>query len=194
MRGICKKPGQMEAWRNAFARLGAMPDVQKVYEDVAWGDEAWFRYVVERLSQSWRAAGLEPTEIDFAFFIDRSIHMGWGGNRFDAVDKALMDLKNCTTPASFTNARARLAVADAVRAKARPDDRMARDAMFLVDAQDNLADAMALSPSWPKNWKTLWAKRSGISASDVGLSDDRPAVGFDDYLRASAPAAKPNAG
>ena len=194
MRGVCKKPGQMEAWRNAFARLGAMPDVQKVYEDVAWGDDAWFRYVVERLSQSWRAAGLEPTEVDFAFFIDRSIHMGWGETRFAAVDQALQDLKNCTTPESFTNARARLAVSDTIRAKARPDDRLARDAMFLVDAEDKLSDTMAMSPTWPKNWKTLWAKRSGISASDVGLSDDRPAVGFDDYLRASAPADKPSAG
>jgi hypothetical protein len=194
MQTICKKPGQMAAWRNAFARLGAMPDVRKTYEDVAWGDDAWFRYVVERLNQSWRAVGLAPTEVDFAFFIDRSIHMGWGDSRFAAVDQALLDLKNCTAPAAFTNARARLAVADAVRPKARPDDRLARDAMFLVDEEDQLADAMAASPTWPKNWKTLWAKRSGIAASDVGLSDDRPAVGFDDYLRAAAPAATSDAG
>jgi hypothetical protein len=194
MVSICKKPGQMDAWRAAFARLGAMPQVQATYEDVAWGDDAWFRYVVERLATSWRAAGLEPTEIDYAFFIDRSIHMGWGENRFDAVDKALADLKSCVTAQAFTNARARFAVSDAVRAKARPDDRLGRDAMFLVDAEDNLADAMAQSPTWPKRWKTLWAKRSGIAASDVGLSDDRPAIGFDDALRAADTAPSGKAG
>ena len=179
MTKICKQPGQMEAWRTAFAKLGAMPDVQKTYEDVAWGDDGWFRYVVERLETSWRNAGLEPTEVDFAFFLDRSIHMGWGDARFAAVDAALANLKNCVAPEAFTNARARLAVSDAVRAKAHPEDRMARDAMFLVDSEDKLADAMAQS-NWPKNWKALWAKRSGISASDVGLSDDRPAAGFGD--------------
>jgi hypothetical protein len=194
MEGVCRKRGQMTAWRNAFARLGAMPAVQAAYEDVAWGDEGWFRYVVERLSRSWQEAGLEPTEIDFAFFIDRSIHMGWGDARFAAVDKALADLKNCVAPEAFTNARARLAVADVVRAKAHPEDRIARDAMFLVDSEDKLSEAMTQSGTWPKNWKALWARRSGIAASDVGLSDDRPAAGFDDYLRAGQNGAAPGPG
>lgn len=182
MQKVCKQPGQMEAWRAAFGRLGAMPETRAAYEEAAWGEDGWFRYVVERLWSSWRAAGLEPTEVDLAFFIDRSIHMGWGENRFAAVDKALADLKACTSEKDFTNARARLEIADLVRAKAHPEDRMARDAMFLVDAEQELAPVMARSATWPKKWKTLWKNRTGIAASDVGLSDDRRAVSFSDHM------------
>jgi hypothetical protein len=178
METICKKPGQKEAWGRAFARLGAMPSVQAAYDAAAWGDQAWFRYVVERLDKTWRGAGLAPSEVDFAFFLDRSIHMGWGEPRFVAVAAALADAKACMLPSAFTNARARLVVADAVRAKAKPDDRLARDAMFLVDDEKKLSDAMGASPTWPKHWKRLWAARAGISASDVGLSDARPAPRF----------------
>jgi hypothetical protein len=178
MESVCAKPGQMQAWSAAFAELGALKETQTAYEDAAWGDSAWFRYVVERLEQSWREAGLSPTEVDFAFFLDRSIHMGWGEPRFDAVDAALKTARYCMTPKEFTNARARLIVADAVRARARPEDRLARDAMFLVDADDALDDAMKSSRTWPQNWRKLWRARTGIAASDVGLSDDRPAPVF----------------
>lgn len=178
MEQVCKQPGQMQAWSRAFARLGAMPSVQAAYDETAWGGEGWFRYVVERLDKAWRSAGLEPSEVDFAFFLDRSIHMGWGEPRFDAVEAALKAARSCMTPEAFTNARARLVVADAVRARARPDDRLARDAMFLVDDEKALARAMDGSPTWPRNWKRLWAARAGVSASDVGLSDARPAPRF----------------
>jgi hypothetical protein len=180
MERLCQQPGQMRAWSRAFARLGAMPETQRVYESVAWGDSAWFRYVVERLERSWRAVGLEPTEVDFAFFLDRSIHMGWGAARFEAVDAALADARSCLSEKAFTNARARLIVADAVRAKAREEDRMGRDAMFLVDSESTLREAMRRSPTWPKAWKRMWSQRTGIAASDVGLSDARPAPRFGD--------------
>jgi len=104
--------------------------------------------------------------------------MGWGEPRFAAVEAALADARACLTPAAFTNARARLIVADAVRAKAAPEDRLARDAMFLVDDEKALARAMDGSPTWPSNWKRLWAARAGVAASDVGLSDARPAPRF----------------
>jgi hypothetical protein len=178
MEGVCKQPGQMAAWMRAFARIGAMPEAQAAYEDAAWGDKSWFRHVVERLDKIWRKAGLEPTEVDFAFFLDRSIHMGWGEARFAAVRLALAEARACTAPGRFTNAHARLVVADLVRAKAQPDDRLARDAMFLIDDEKALRQAMASSPTWPKNWKKMWKARTGIAASDVGLSDTRPAPRF----------------
>jgi hypothetical protein len=175
----------MAAWSAAFAQLGALPETQAAYDEAAWGDSAWFRYVVERLERSWREAGLEPTEIDFAFFLDRSIHMGWGEPRFDAVDAALRNARYCLTPEAFSNARARFVVADAVRAKAQPEDRMARDTMFLIDAKNELAGAMGASHSWPENWRKLWKARTGIAASDVGLSDDRTAPLFPDQSEPS---------
>lgn len=177
---LCGQKGQMAAWERAFARLGAIPEVRRAYDEQAWGDDAWFRYVVERLSRSWREAGLEPTEVDFAFFLDRSIHMGWGEPRFDAVDAALARLKAEVPPEAFTSARARFAVADAVRPRAHPEDRMARDAIFLVDAEDELAEAMAASPTWPRAWRTSWRLRANIAASDVGLSDAYLAPEWDD--------------
>lgn len=183
MEGLCKEPGQMDAWRRAFARLGALEEVRRAYEDVAFGDSAWFRYVVERLARSFREAGLTPSEIDLAFFIDRSIHMGWGTARFEAVDAALAAARESAGPAGFTNARARFAVAAAVAPKAHPEDRLARDAMFLIDAADELAPAMMAAEGWPENWRALWLERAGIAASDVGLSDARPAPGFDDAVR-----------
>lgn len=183
MQRICKRPGQMSAWRKAFARLGAHQEVRDAYEEVAWGDSAWFRYVVERLTRAWREAGLEPSEVDHAFFVDRSIHMGWGANRFAAVEAALAAAK-ASDPERFGNARGRLAVAAAVTPKARPEDRAARDAIFLIDAEEELAPLMGAAQGWPADWRAMWAQRAGISAADLGLSDDRPAPGFDDHLRA----------
>jgi hypothetical protein len=183
---ICRQPGQMDAWRRAFARLGADPVIRAAYDSEAWGEGAWFRTVVNKLSDSWTAAGLVPSEVDFAFFVDRSIHMGWGAARFAAVDQALAQLKASVPPEEFTNARARFAVADAVRAKAHPDDRMARDAIFLIDSEDELAPTMAASASWPRAWKTLWRLRANISAADVGLSDARPAPEWPDAAAGGA--------
>jgi hypothetical protein len=157
-----------------------MKTVQIAYDESAWGDDGWFRYVVERLDKTWREAGLEPTEVDFAFFLDRSIHMGWGEPRFVAVRDALQNARFCLSDKAFTNARARLIVADQVRAKAAPADRMARDGIFLVDDEKALAQAMAESPSWPKEWRRLWRLRAGVTAADFGLSDDRPAPRFTD--------------
>jgi hypothetical protein len=177
MTRICGQKGQMQAWREAFAILGADPEVRAIYDADAWGEASWFRKVVERLAQSWRDAGLEPTEIDYAFFIDRSIHMGWGTARFDAVDAALAAAQARAERAdeNLTPAQARLAVALAVRPKAHPADRMARDIVYLVDAADTLGPAMAATG---QNWRARWAARARISAADVGLSDTRPAAGF----------------
>jgi hypothetical protein len=175
MQSICAQKGQKAAWTRAFARLGAEPAVRAAYDARVWGDEAWFRTVVVRLSTSWREAGLEPTEVDFAFFLDRAIHMGWGRARFEAVDAALAAARAKTPDGEWTSARARFAVADAVRARAHPSDRLARDVMFLADAEAELAAAMAASPTWPKTWKAGWTRRANITAADVGLSDLRPA-------------------
>jgi len=178
MERICAQPGQKAAWQRAFNRLGADPAVRHAYEEVAWGDDAWFRYVVERLARAWRDAGLQPTEVDQAFFVDRSIHMGWGPSRFQAVEAALAAAK-AADPTGFTSAAARYAVAAAVAPNARPEDRVARDAIFLVDAAESLRGLPAKG-AWPAHWRALWQRRSGLSASDLGLSDARPAPGFDD--------------
>jgi len=182
MAKLCRQKGQMDAWERAFARLGADPEVRALYDADAWGEGAWFRTVVNKLSDSWIAAGLTPSEVDFAFFVDRSIHMGWGAPRFAAVDAALAQLKASVPPEEFTNARARLAVADAVRPRAHPEDRLARDAIFLIDSEAELAEAMAQSPTWPRGWKTSWRARANITAADVGLSDDRPEPDWPDAL------------
>lgn len=175
MERICRTPGQKAAWEQAFATLGADPAVRAIYDEEAFGDEAWFRTVVERLSDAWIEAGLTPSEVDLAFFLDRAIHMGWGAPRFRAVEQALAELKASVPADEFTNARARFAVADAVRPTARPEDRLARDVIFLVDAEQELRNAMAASPTWPRAWKTSWRLRANVSAADVGLSDSRPA-------------------
>lgn len=180
MAGVCAQKGQMQAWRAAFATLGADPDVRAIYDADAWGEASWFRKVVGRLAASWEAAGLIPTEVDYAFFIDRSIHMGWGSARFKAVDAALAaaQAKAQAAGAELTSAQARLAVAAAVRPSAHPADRLARDVVYLVDAEADLAAAMAGARDWPATWRSLWAARANITAADAGLSDDRPGQGF----------------
>ncbi|MFZ4070688.1 MAG: hypothetical protein ACOYJ6_11355 [Caulobacterales bacterium] len=180
MAGICAQKGQMKAWRDAFATLGADPEVRAIYDADAWGQASWFRKVVDRLADSWQAAGLTPSEVDYAFFIDRSIHMGWGSARFAAVDAALATAKARAAAAgeTLTSAQARLAVAMAVRPSAHPTDRLARDVVFLVDAEADLAPAMGSAKGWPPGWRNLWAARARITAADVGLSDDRLGQGF----------------
>ncbi len=142
------------------------------------GEDSWSRYVVERLDKSWRDVGLEPTEVDFAFFLDRAIHMGWGASRFAAVRDALRSARLCLSDKAFTNARARLIVADQVRAKAATSDRLARDGIFLSTTKGRSR----------RRWRIRQAGRvigasCGVCApasrpADFGLSDERPAPRF----------------
>jgi peptidoglycan hydrolase-like protein with peptidoglycan-binding domain len=180
MERICTRKGQKAAWEDAFARLGAEPVVRSTYDEEIWGDGAWFRKVADRLDASWRKAGLEPTEVDYAFFLDRAIHMGWGSARFKAVDAALETAARAVGPGKLTNAQARFYVSHLVRAKAHPRDRMARDVVFLVDAEEELKPLMAATPGWPQTWRAAWARRSGLKASDAGLSDARAAPAWEE--------------
>jgi hypothetical protein len=183
MYDICRSEGQMDAWRRAFARLGADANVREIYEEHAWGQESWFRYIVNRLEQSYRSIGLQPTEVDFAFLLDRSIHMGWSNARFEAVDAALARIPE----GERSNARARFAIADSVRASGHPMDRLARDTVFLIDDLPTVQPAMAGSRTWPRSWWANWQQRSGLSASDFGLSDTRRAPSFGPLTRMNTP-------
>ncbi len=114
---------------------------------------------------AWQRVGLEPTEVDFAFFIDRSAHMSV---REDRMVEAL----TAAGGATLAPWAARRAVALNVRPRNADQhhSRLGRDVTFYLDG----AGTDTLTPAEHDAWRAS----GGLRASDVGLFDDSPAPAF----------------
>ncbi|MCB1391480.1 MAG: hypothetical protein KDK12_20420 [Rhodobacteraceae bacterium] len=164
-------------WSAGFARLGQRTEVQALYRavyDSATFDGGKMRTFVE----AWRDAGLEPTEIDHAFFADRAAH-----TRVRNVEvRRLLRRVMAALPADPHPALVRRGFARAARVSnpAQRSARLGRDVTFYIDAlEDRLTRAE----------RHAWEARGGRRAEAVGLSDERPApevrVGPRDPFRAT---------
>ncbi len=163
------------AWANAhrrndlkkrFARYGALPEVQEAYSMVYEAANA-DGGKVQRFFRIYKALKpvihRDPTEIDVAFFIDRATHGGAPpGNLAPLIEKMQYFVSRTRIVPSPGQMRRQLAAW--LPSPHKYNDRLARDAIFLIDdPKVDLSDAH----------RRIWQKRSGLRASSFGLSDDR---------------------
>lgn len=161
--GVYADPDRRLAWSEGFARLGARPVVRAVYEAV-YTSASFDGGKMRTFVNAWRDAGLQPTEIDYAFFADRAAH-----TRVRNVEvrrllrRVLAALPDSPTPAQVRRGYARVArVTNASQRVAR----LGRDVAFYVDELEGVLTRAE---------RHAWESRGARRASAAGLSDARPA-------------------
>ncbi|MFH1804655.1 MAG: hypothetical protein ABID63_07200 [Pseudomonadota bacterium] len=159
-------PERREALRASFARFGSMPEVQEAYREVydaANADGGKIRRFFKLYQELKPLLGRDPTEIDLAFFIDRATHGSTPpSDMSDLIGK--MSRFITRTRVAPTPGQLRMQLAAWLPSQHKFNDRLARDAIFLIDdPKITLSDAH----------KRMWQSRSGLKASSFGLSDDR---------------------
>ena len=161
--GVYADPERREHWAQGFADLGTRPEVRSIYRrlyDSASFDGGKIRTFIE----AWRHAGLEPTEVDFAFFSDRAAHTAVRNLEIRRILRRIMARGGAEmTPAQIRRAFARQAL---VSNRSQRGPRLGRDVTYYVDALEE-----GLTRSERLNWERVGGRR----ASAVGLSDARPA-------------------
>jgi hypothetical protein len=155
-----------QIWETALAKLGHSPAVRGAYEKVY----SLVEFDGEKLSdfyELWHDLGLQPTEIDFAFFLDRITHLGGPP---DDTEQTLATLQSCIhheTQALTRNGAARRCLSRLQPRETQTDLRAARDVAFYLDAYPT----GALTEAEVQNW----AGYVPLSAVfNFGLSDSVP--------------------
>ncbi|GAA0620565.1 hypothetical protein [Thalassospira tepidiphila] len=154
------------AFEKRFAAYGARYEVQAAYHrvyDAANADGGKIARFFKLYSAVKPVINRDPTEIDLAFFIDRATHGSVPpGDISDLVDRMTKFVTRTRNVPSAGELRKQLAAWLPTHHKY--NDRLARDAIFLMDAPDVVvSDAH----------RRMWLQRSGLKASDFGLSDAR---------------------
>jgi hypothetical protein len=160
--GVWSNPDRRQLWRSGFDRLGREILVRDRF-DAVYRSASLDGGKIATFYRAYREFGLAPTEIDFAFFKDRSAHMT---SSYQRIRDAIASIH---ATAATPRWRVRRAIALAVRPANQRPDRLGRDIAFYVDGAGG-----ALSGEEG----TAWRDRGQYRASDVGLSDARAAGDF----------------
>lgn len=154
------------AFKKRFAAYGARPEVQAAYHrvyDAANADGGKIARFFKLYAALKPVIGRDPSEIDLAFFIDRATHgsvpPGDISSLVERMTKFATRTRDVPSPGML-----RKQLAAWLPTHHKYNDRLARDAIFLIDDADVvLSDAH----------RRMWLQRSGLKASDFGLSDAR---------------------
>ena len=164
------------AWTAAFASLGREPLVRDLY-DAHYLSQASDGAKMTRLYRLWEILGLQPTAVDYAFFLDRATHSSPPAAADGAVRIAAWLKANA---APVTSAQVRRAFAASFPTANQTQDRLGRDVAFFIDSfgTAGLSEAELAA----------WQKRGKVKASDVGLTDYVPAPALVKTVEANGPA------
>jgi len=164
-RYLCAKwlrSDERERWSAAFRRLAAVREARQAFDDYYATDRS-DGPKVRAFFETYRHLNIKPTQIDYAFFVDRATHTAGLPDK----PSRIADQVENFIGTQQDNWRVRRAMS--VLYPARGDqqvDRLGRDAVFFVDAvgEANLEQGA-------NGEDVAWRKRSALKASDFGLSD-----------------------
>lgn len=149
-------------WTDALTRLGRDQQVRQVFNAV-YALEAFDGYKLRAYYQLWNSLDLLPSEIDYAFFLDRATHIGGPP---EAIAQHLDACVKGETLSQTRNAAARRCLSRLHPHPTQPVDRLGRDVSFYRE-------------SYPRSGlseteNARWQHHIPISAEEnLGLSDDR---------------------
>lgn len=154
-----------QQWDSGLIRLGEVPLVRQLYERLYSFAEFDGAKLIDYY-ELWSRLGLEVSEVDYAFFMDRITH--YGGPWQHAKDVTVARLAACMaadSQAHHANGKARRCLALQQPHPNQPDDRLARDVAYYIDAYpDDTLPAREIS---------AWAHFKPVSAvTGLGLRDD----------------------
>ncbi len=120
-------------WEQALTGLGHSALVRKAYEELyALSDFDGMK--LHDYYAVWRELGLKPSEIDYAFFLDRVTHHGGPPEEDSAVNRLGKCLHEERTKALTPNAAARRCLAQQQPHETQPEFRLARDVAYYLDS------------------------------------------------------------
>jgi len=153
-------------WEKALAQLGEEPAVRKAY-DALYALHEFDGAKLREFYDLWSAVGLVPSEVDYAFFLDRATHLGGPPPATDETVRALSRCMKQDSGTVSTNGSARRCLARMQKHETQQDDRLARDVAYYLDAyREGALDEREVQ---------AWAKFVPISAiHNFGLRDDKP--------------------
>ncbi|WP_217591169.1 hypothetical protein [Burkholderia sp. GbtcB21] len=151
-------------WTNGFARFGSFAAVRMAYQQ-HYASPVSDASKMRSFFQLYRTLGVAPTEVDYGFFLDRSTQSSPpddSGVSAMKIRKLLSSKGLPHTPPNVRRAFSQLFPTSNVN-----DDRLGRDVAFFVDAISESGLTKKEARAWNRKWR--------LRASDVGLSDARPA-------------------
>ena len=166
MCAVWRSPMRRAAWNVALARLGGDPEVRRLYNQLYAVNE-FDGGKLRDFYALWKELGLTPSEVDYAFFLDRATHLGGPP---DATDATIRALSNCTKGEKGSvslNGSARRCVARMQKHVSQVEYRIARDVAYYLDSyKEGALDDREVR---------AWARYVPISAvHNFGLRDDKP--------------------
>jgi hypothetical protein len=109
--------------------------------------------------------GIKPTEVDYAFFLDRATHSSPPSDLDSAARKIQGWLEEKRVTRTLSNVRR--AFAAKFPTASQKKDRLGRDVAFFIDAVSEAG--------LTQEERQAWIDRGQLSAANVGLSDEREA-------------------
>jgi hypothetical protein len=151
-------------WDTALAQLGDAPAVRAAYARL-YSLHEFDGAKLQDYYELWQELKIAPTEIDYAFFIDRITHLGGAP---DTTEATISALSNCIAAQSGSinqNGAARRCLTRLQPHKTQPEYRLGRDVAYYLDAYHE----GALSAEEVR----AWARYVPLSATfNFGLTDE----------------------
>jgi hypothetical protein len=162
--GVWMSPKRQSAWVDGFKALGAAAELPELYRDV-YRSASFDGGKIATFHRVWTSEefGLPVSELDHAFFIDRSAHMSISERKLKDALRSLKSASRSAWPPA--PAAIRQYVALDVRPPNQRTDQLGRDIAFYVEG----VGQSALSA----DETAAWANRGRRNAVDLGLSDTR---------------------
>ena len=150
------------SWTRAFQTLGKSPLVRSMY-DLHYLSRQSDGAKMATFYRLYDKLGIRPTEVDYAFFLDRATHSSPPSDVDGAARKIqgwLEEKRITQTPGNV-----RRAIAARFPTASQTKDRLGRDVAFFIDA---VGEAQLTQAE-----RQAWRSRGQLSAENVGLSDER---------------------
>jgi hypothetical protein len=152
------------SWTRAFKELGKSALVRSMY-DLHYLSRASDGAKMATLYRLYDKLGVKPTEVDYAFFLDRATHSSPPSDLDSAARKiqGWLEEKGVTR----TPSNVRRAFAATFPTANQRQDRLGRDVAFFIDAVSE--------SGLTQEERQAWIHRGQLSAANVGFSDEREA-------------------
>lgn len=165
-----------DSWTRAFQKLGKSALVRSMY-DLHYLSRASDGAKMATFYKLYEKLGIKPTEVDYAFFLDRATHSSPPSDLDSAASKIQGWLEEKRVPRNPSNVRR--AIAAKFPTGSQTKDRLGRDVAFFIDT---VSEAELTQEE-----RQAWIKRGQLSTANVGLADERGAPAINPGLPATGP-------
>ena len=175
MKGVHDDLKRRENFKKKLQALGTTAEGRAAYDWFAFESNEWLKPNFKKFYILIPNAESTATEIDYAYFLDLGMHAGIKRERIDDCQNAIRareeELGRSLTPSERRQVIGNVFV-NAINQRWRKD-RMGRNVVFYIDGipQEDLSEEEV----------NAWNQRSGLRASNFGLSDNRNY--FPNFLR-----------